>query len=126
MATKITIVNEARYIDIVERALKDKNMEFGKSVKDNGLHVVFDVDGDFSFEGNFNPSWMLGFSKEVMPRPHVDSAKLKGKRAKVPVIDEAREDKTDDVGDDARKSGIAEAEMIADIGGHTVSGLIDE
>lgn len=104
MATKITIVNEARYIDIVERALKDQNMDFEKSVKDNGLHVVFDVAGDFSFEGNFNPSWMLGFSKEVVPSPHVDSAKLKGKRAK------PKED----------------AEMIADTNDHTVSGLIDE
>lgn len=104
MATKITIVNEARYIDIVERALKDQSMDFTKSVKDNGLHVVFDVAGDFSFEGNFNPSWMLGFSKEVVPRPSVDSAKLKGKRAKV------KED----------------AEMIADTNDHIVSGLIDE
>ena len=110
MATKITIVNEARYIDIVERALKDKNMDFMKSVKDNGLHVVFDVDGDFSFEGNFNPSWMLGFSKEVVPRPSVDSARFKGKRAKTPVVDKVKED----------------AEMIADTNDHTVSGLIDE
>jgi hypothetical protein len=110
MATKITIVNEARYIDIVERALKDQNIEFEKSVKDNGLHVVFDVDGDFSFEGNFNPSWMLGFSKEVMPRPSVDSSKLKDKRAKTPAIYDPKED----------------AEMIADTNDHTVSGLIDE
>lgn len=125
MATKITIVNKDSYIDIVERALKDKNMDFTKSVKDDGLHVVFDVAGDFSFEGNFNPSWMLGFSKEVTPKPQVDSTRTRGKRAKAPVIDEAREDKTDDVGD-VKRSGIAEAEMIADIGGHTVSGLIDE
>lgn len=110
MATKITIVNEARYIDIVERALKDQNMDFTKAVKDNGLHVVFDVAGDFSFEGNFNPSWMLGFSKEVMPRPSVDSSKLKGKRAKTPAIYDPKED----------------AEMIADTNDHTVSGLIDE
>lgn len=123
MATKITIVNEDKYIDIVERALKDKNMDFTKSVKDNSFHVVFDVDGDFSFEGNFNPSWMLGFSKEVAPRPSADSSKTRGKRAKTPAIYEPKEDKT---GDDARKAGIAEAEMIADIGGHTVSGLIDE
>lgn len=114
MATKITIVNEARYVDIVERALKDKNMDFTKSVKDNGLHVVFDIDGDFSFEGNFNPSWMLGFSKEVMPRASVDSSKLKGKRAKVPVIDEAKEDIKEN------------ADMIADTSDHTVSGLIDD
>lgn len=110
MATKITIVNEAKYIDIVERALKDKNMDFEKKVKDNGLHVVFDVTGDFSFEGNFNPSWMLGFSKEVLPRPSADSVRTRGKRAKTSVVDEARED----------------AEMIADTNDHTVSGLIDD
>lgn len=120
MATKITIVNEARYIDIVERALKDKNMDFEKTVKDNGLHVVFDIDGDFNFEGNFNPSWMLGFSKEIgvskVMKENGDenkrySSKAKGKRAKT---------------EDIKRSGIVEAEMIADIGGHTVSGLIDE
>lgn len=120
MATKITIVNEARHIDIVERALKDQNMDFTKAVKDNGLHVVFDVAGDFSFEGNFSPSWLLGFSKEIGVSKVMNengdenkrySSKVKGKRAKTGTIDEA---------------GIAEAEMIADIGGHTVSGLIDE
>lgn len=125
MATKITIVNEARYIDIVERALKDQNMDFTKAVKDNGLHVVFDVAGDFSFEGNFSPSWLLGFSKEVAPRPSVDSAKLKGKTVRVP-LGKAKGNKTDDVGDDVRRASVSEAEMIADIGGHTVSGLIDE